>query len=246
MDVRIIPKKLAGTVAPPSSKSMAHRAILAAALAQGLLDRGLELVSGGTDNHLMLLDLRRAGVTGKELERRLDEVYITVNKNAIPNDPEKPFVTSGIRVGTPAVTTRGTQAAASVRSLAMTRRSSSSTPPVGAKRTTARISGEKPPNTGARTSSSTGTLYRPAVIWSREAKPTTSDSRITDTAPTAPKRMYQPNNDHDAPDITKHSTSTATVRPKATSPRASTICSAVTFASMSVRSVCFSFSSASP
>ena len=79
----------------------------AAALAQGLLDRGLELVSGGTDNHLMLLDLRRAGVTGKELERRLDEVYITVNKNAIPNDPEKPFVTSGIRVGTPAVTTRG-------------------------------------------------------------------------------------------------------------------------------------------
>ena len=79
----------------------------AAALAQGLLDRGLELVSGGTDNHLMLLDLRRAGVTGKELERRLDEVYITVNKNAIPNDPEKPFVTSGIRVGTPAATTRG-------------------------------------------------------------------------------------------------------------------------------------------
>ena len=79
----------------------------AAALAQGLLDRGLELVSGGTDNHMMLLDLRGAGVTGKELERRLDEVYITVNKNAIPNDPEKPFVTSGIRVGTPAVTTRG-------------------------------------------------------------------------------------------------------------------------------------------
>ena len=79
----------------------------AAALAQGLLDEGFDLVSGGTDNHLMLLDLRRAGVTGKELERRLDEVYITVNKNAIPNDPEKPFTTSGIRVGTPAVTTRG-------------------------------------------------------------------------------------------------------------------------------------------
>ncbi len=79
----------------------------AAALAQGLLDHGINLVSGGTDNHLMLLDLRGAGVTGKELERRLDEVYITVNKNAIPNDPEKPFVTSGIRVGTPAVTTRG-------------------------------------------------------------------------------------------------------------------------------------------
>ena len=79
----------------------------AAALAQGLLDHGINLVSGGTDNHMMLLDLRGAGVIGKELERRLDEVYITVNKNAIPNDPEKPFVTSGIRVGTPAVTTRG-------------------------------------------------------------------------------------------------------------------------------------------
>ena len=79
----------------------------AAALAKGLLDRGMNLVSGGTDNHMMLLDLRGTGVTGKELERRLDEVYITVNKNAIPNDPEKPFVTSGIRVGTPAVTTRG-------------------------------------------------------------------------------------------------------------------------------------------
>ncbi len=79
----------------------------AAALAQGLLDHGMNLVSGGTDNHMMLLDLRGTGVTGKELEHRLDEVYITVNKNAIPNDPEKPFVTSGIRVGTPAVTTRG-------------------------------------------------------------------------------------------------------------------------------------------
>ena len=79
----------------------------AAALAKGLLDRGMDLVSGGTDNHMMLLDLRSAGVTGKELERRLDEVRITVNKNAIPGDPEKPFVTSGIRVGTPAVTTRG-------------------------------------------------------------------------------------------------------------------------------------------
>ena len=66
-----------------------------------------QLVSGGTDNHLMLVDLRPAHLTGKEMERRLDEVYITVNKNAIPNDPEKPFVTSGIRVGTPAVTSRG-------------------------------------------------------------------------------------------------------------------------------------------
>lgn len=79
----------------------------AQALAKGLLDRGFDLVSGGTDNHLMLVDLRPFGLTGKEFERRLDEVYITVNKNAIPNDPEKPFVTSGVRVGTPAVTTRG-------------------------------------------------------------------------------------------------------------------------------------------
>ena len=79
----------------------------AAALAQSLTDAGFDLVSGGTDNHLMLVDLRKAHITGKELEKRLDEVCITVNKNAIPNDPEKPFVTSGIRVGTPAVTTRG-------------------------------------------------------------------------------------------------------------------------------------------
>ena len=79
----------------------------AQALAKGLVQRGFNLVSGGTDNHLMLVDLRPFSITGKELEHRLDEVYITVNKNAIPNDPEKPFVTSGIRVGTPAVTTRG-------------------------------------------------------------------------------------------------------------------------------------------
>ena len=79
----------------------------AAALADGLLAEGFDLVSGGTDNHLILLDLRSMGLTGKEMERRLDEVHITVNKNAIPFDPEKPFVTSGIRVGTPAVTTRG-------------------------------------------------------------------------------------------------------------------------------------------
>ena len=79
----------------------------AKALAGSLMEAGFDLVSGGTDNHLMLVDLRKAGVTGKELERRLDEVCITVNKNAIPNDPEKPFVTSGIRVGTPAATTRG-------------------------------------------------------------------------------------------------------------------------------------------
>ena len=79
----------------------------AQALAASLTASGFDLVSGGTDNHLMLVDLRKAGITGKELEKRLDEVHITVNKNAIPNDPEKPFVTSGIRVGTPAVTTRG-------------------------------------------------------------------------------------------------------------------------------------------
>ncbi|MDR1628787.1 MAG: serine hydroxymethyltransferase [Oscillospiraceae bacterium] len=77
------------------------------ALAKGLTSHGVNLVSGGSDNHLMLVDLRSLGITGKELEHRLDEVYITVNKNAIPNDPEKPFVTSGIRLGTPASTTRG-------------------------------------------------------------------------------------------------------------------------------------------
>ncbi|MBR3680213.1 MAG: serine hydroxymethyltransferase [Oscillospiraceae bacterium] len=79
----------------------------AQALAKGLLSHGFDLVSGGTDNHLMLVDLRPVHITGKELEHRLDEVYITVNKNAIPNDPEKPSITSGIRVGTPAVTSRG-------------------------------------------------------------------------------------------------------------------------------------------
>ena len=79
----------------------------AAVLAQSIMEGGLDLVSGGTDNHLMLVDLRPAHLTGKEMERRLDEVNITVNKNAIPNDLEKPFVTSGIRVGTPAATTRG-------------------------------------------------------------------------------------------------------------------------------------------
>lgn len=77
------------------------------ALAEGLLSRGINLVSSGTDNHLMLVDLRSTGVTGKELEHRLDSVHITANKNAIPNDPEKPFVTSGVRLGTAAVTTRG-------------------------------------------------------------------------------------------------------------------------------------------
>ena len=79
----------------------------AAALAGALTERGFSLVSGGTDNHLMLVDLRDKGVTGKDAERLLDEVGITVNKNAIPFDPQSPFITSGIRIGTPAVTTRG-------------------------------------------------------------------------------------------------------------------------------------------
>ena len=79
----------------------------AAVLAETLINEGFNLVSGGTDNHLMLVDTRNFKTTGKKLEKRLDEVYITVNKNTIPNDPESPFVTSGIRIGTPAVTTRG-------------------------------------------------------------------------------------------------------------------------------------------
>ncbi|MBE6749733.1 MAG: serine hydroxymethyltransferase [Ruminococcaceae bacterium] len=79
----------------------------AAALCQGLLDEGLDIVSGGTDNHLVLLNLIKTGVTGKELEHRLDEVHITANKNTVPNDPQSPFVTSGVRLGAPAVTTRG-------------------------------------------------------------------------------------------------------------------------------------------
>ena len=79
----------------------------AQALAQGLLKRGVKLVSGGTDNHLMLVDLSGLELTGKELERRLDEVYITANKNTIPGEQRSPFITSGLRLGTPAVTTRG-------------------------------------------------------------------------------------------------------------------------------------------
>lgn len=76
-------------------------------LANALVAKGFKLVSGGTDNHLMLINLMGTGITGKELEHRLDEVHITLNKNAIPNDPESPFVTSGVRIGTPAVTARG-------------------------------------------------------------------------------------------------------------------------------------------
>ena len=79
----------------------------AAALAEALVANGFDLVSGGTDNHLMLVDLRSRGITGKELQDKLDEVHITINKNAIPNDPQKPSLTSGVRIGTPAATTRG-------------------------------------------------------------------------------------------------------------------------------------------
>ncbi len=79
----------------------------AATLAQALMDRGFNIVSGGTDNHLMLVDLQNLELTGKEVEKALDEVHITANKNTVPNDPKSPFVTSGIRLGTPAVTTRG-------------------------------------------------------------------------------------------------------------------------------------------
>ena len=75
--------------------------------ADALLAHGFDLVTGGTDNHLMLADLRKKNITGKELQTKLDEVHITVNKNAIPNDPQKPGVTSGVRIGTPACTTRG-------------------------------------------------------------------------------------------------------------------------------------------
>ena len=76
-------------------------------LAEALMSKGIDLVSGGTDNHLMLIDLTKKGKTGKEIEALLDQTHITANKNAIPFDPQKPFVTSGIRLGTPAVTTRG-------------------------------------------------------------------------------------------------------------------------------------------
>ena len=97
-----------GEALKPEFKEYQHRIVKnAKVLADALLEEGFDLVTGGTDNHLMLVDLRPMKITGKEFEKRLDEVHITVNKNAIPNDPEKPFVTSGVRVGTPAVTTRG-------------------------------------------------------------------------------------------------------------------------------------------
>ena len=97
-----------GEALKPEFKSYGEQIVKnAQRLAKGLLDKGFDLVSGGTDNQLMLADLRPFKITGKKLQNDLDEVYITVNKNAIPNDPEKPFVTSGVRIGTPAVTTRG-------------------------------------------------------------------------------------------------------------------------------------------
>ena len=92
----------------PEFKTYAENVVKnAAALADALVRRGFNLVSGGTDNHLMLLDLRGTGITGRDLQEKLDHLHITVNKNAIPNDPQKPNLTSGVRIGTPAVTTRG-------------------------------------------------------------------------------------------------------------------------------------------
>ncbi len=97
-----------GEALTPEFKEYQRRIVdNAKTLADGLLDEGFNLVSGGTDNHLMLCDLRPFDITGKEFEHRLDDVLITVNKNAIPNDPQSPFITSGVRIGTPAVTSRG-------------------------------------------------------------------------------------------------------------------------------------------
>ena len=97
-----------GAALSDSFKAYQHQVVLnARALAKALTEKGFNLISGGTDNHLMLVDLQNMNVTGKELEKRLDTVYITVNKNAVPNDPQSPFITSGIRIGTPAVTSRG-------------------------------------------------------------------------------------------------------------------------------------------
>ena len=97
-----------GEALKPEFREYAQKVVdNAKVLADALMEEGIDLVSGGTDNHLMLADLREVGVTGKELQNRLDEAYITVNRNTIPNDPQSPFVTSGVRIGTPAVTSRG-------------------------------------------------------------------------------------------------------------------------------------------
>ena len=92
----------------PEFKTYAHNVVSnAKVMAEALLEEGFDLVTGGTDNHLMLADLRPMNITGKELQIRCDANHITLNKNAIPNDPQKPTVTSGVRIGTAAVTTRG-------------------------------------------------------------------------------------------------------------------------------------------
>mgnify|MGYP003297559547 CR=1 FL=1 len=97
-----------GEASKPEFKEYGKRVISnCKALENALCAQGINMVSGGSDNHLLLLDLRSLNITGKELEHRLDNVYITVNKNSIPNDPQSPFVTSGVRLGTPAATTRG-------------------------------------------------------------------------------------------------------------------------------------------
>ena len=95
-----------GEAMKPEFKEYQHQVVKnAKALADALMERGFKLLTGGTDNHLMLVDLRDMDISGKELQNRCDEVYITLNKNSVPNDPRKPFVTSGVRIGTPAVTT---------------------------------------------------------------------------------------------------------------------------------------------
>ena len=92
----------------PSFREYAHKVVEnAQVMASALVEEGFDLITGGTDNHLMLADLRPMGITGKELQARLDANHITLNKNAIPNDPQKPSVTSGVRIGTAAATTRG-------------------------------------------------------------------------------------------------------------------------------------------
>ena len=97
-----------GEALKPEFKEYGRRIVEnAAALAEGLMKRGVKLVSNGTDNHLMMVDLSGTELTGKELEHRLDAVYITANKNTVPNEQRSPFITSGLRLGTPAVTTRG-------------------------------------------------------------------------------------------------------------------------------------------
>lgn len=101
---------VAGLVQVPCAQRNAYQEQVvknAKALSAALIDEGFDILTGGTDNHLMLVDLRNMDISGKELQNRCDEAYITLNKNTVPNDPRSPFVTSGVRIGTPAVTTRG-------------------------------------------------------------------------------------------------------------------------------------------